>query len=70
MNLNSILIGSENPQGLRDYYNTICGKPAFEEVDKLKAAGATVVREPYQPGGAPEMGSPLSPIQTTTTSSS
>jgi predicted enzyme related to lactoylglutathione lyase len=55
MNLNRILIGSENPQGLRDYYNKICGKPAFEEVDKLKAAGATVVREPYQPGGAPEM---------------
>jgi len=25
------------------------------EFDKLKAAGATVVREPYQPGGAPEM---------------
>jgi hypothetical protein len=23
MNLNSILIGSENPQGLRDYYNKI-----------------------------------------------
>jgi len=97
MNL-SILIGSETPQGLRDYYNKIFGKPAFEEgdfsgwqigsgwvtvgphdqvkgknrdagrviwnietsdvrgeFDKLKAAGATVVREPYQPGGAPEM---------------
>ena len=33
MNLNSILIGSENPQGLRDYYNKNFGKPAFEEGD-------------------------------------
>jgi hypothetical protein len=33
MDLNSILIGSENPQGLRDYYNMIFGKPAFEEGD-------------------------------------
>ncbi len=33
MNLNSILIGSENPQGLRDYYNKILSKPAFEEGD-------------------------------------
>jgi hypothetical protein len=32
MNLNSILIGSENP---------------------LQAAGATVVRGPYEPGGGP-----------------
>ena len=31
MNLNGILIGSENPQ-------------------RLRASGATVVREPYQPG--------------------
>jgi predicted enzyme related to lactoylglutathione lyase len=98
MNLNSILIGSENPQALGDYYSKIFGKPAFEggdfkgwqlgggwvtvgphdqvkgknsdpgrviwniettdvkgEFEKLKAAGATVVREPYQPGEAPEM---------------
>jgi predicted enzyme related to lactoylglutathione lyase len=98
MNLNSILIGSENPQGLTDYYTKVFGKPALEEGDfngwqigsgwvtigphdqvkgknrdpgrviwnietsdvkgefeRLKAAGATVVQEPYQPGGAPEM---------------
>ena len=98
MNLNSILIGSENPQGLTEYYTKVFGKPAFESDDfnswqigtgwvtvgphdqvkgknsepgrviwniessdvkgdfaKLTAAGATVVREPYQPGGAPEM---------------
>jgi predicted enzyme related to lactoylglutathione lyase len=98
MNLNSILIGSENPQGLADYYLKLFGKPAFEDNDfhswqigtgwltvgphdqvkgknsdpgrliwniessdvkgdfeKLKAAGATLVREPYQPGGPPDM---------------
>ena len=100
MNLNSILIGSENPQGLADYYGKLFGKPAFEDQDngfhswqigsgwlsvgphdqvkgkndesgrvmwnletsdvkgdfeKLKAAGATVVRDPYQPGGPPDM---------------
>lgn len=98
MNLNSILIGSENPQALTDYYTKVLGKPAFEEGDfsgwqigsgsvvvgphdqvkgksthpgrviwnietpdvkgefeTLKAAGATVVQEPYRPGDAPEM---------------
>jgi predicted enzyme related to lactoylglutathione lyase len=98
MNLNSILIGSENPQVLKEYYAKVFGKPLFEdgdfsswqigsgyvtvgshdqvkgknrdpgrvmwniessdvkgEFDKLKAAGATVVKEPYQPGGATEM---------------
>jgi predicted enzyme related to lactoylglutathione lyase len=98
MNLNSILIGSENPQALKDYYTKIFGKPAWEgddfnswqlgggwvtvgphdqvkgknsdpgrviwnietsdvkgEFERLKAAGATVVREPYQPGEAAEM---------------
>ena len=25
------------------------------DFERLKAAGATVVQEPYQPGGAPEM---------------
>jgi predicted enzyme related to lactoylglutathione lyase len=98
MNLNSILIGSENPQGLTDYYTKIFGKPAWEggdfngwqigggwvtvgphdqvkgknsdpgrviwnietpdvrgEFERFKAAGATVVQEPYQPGEAPEM---------------
>jgi predicted enzyme related to lactoylglutathione lyase len=98
MNLNSILIGSENPQGLTDYYNSLFGKPTWQggpfngwqigggsvtvgphdqvkgknrepgrviwnietpdvkgEFDRLKAAGATVVQEPYQPDEAPEM---------------
>jgi predicted enzyme related to lactoylglutathione lyase len=98
MNLNSILIGSENPQPLKEYYRKVFGKPVFEDgafsswqigggyvtvgshdqvkgrnsdpgrvmwniessdvkgdFDKLRAAGATVVQEPYQPGGAAEM---------------
>jgi predicted enzyme related to lactoylglutathione lyase len=98
MNLNSIMIGSEDPKGLVEYYTKLFGKPAFEdeafstwqfgtgwmsvgphdqvkgknpqpgrllwnietpdvkgEFDRLKATGATVVQEPYQPGGAAEM---------------
>jgi predicted enzyme related to lactoylglutathione lyase len=97
MNLNSILIGSEDPQRLTDYYTALFGKPSWEgdgftgwqigsgwmsvgphdqvngknthpgrliwnietpdvkgEFDRLRAAGATVVREPYQPGETPE----------------
>jgi predicted enzyme related to lactoylglutathione lyase len=96
MNLNGILIGSENTQRLRDYYTKLFGKPAWDEggyfgwqigsgsvtigphdqvkgnnsapgrviwniettdvkgeFAKLKAAGATVVREPYQAGDGP-----------------
>jgi predicted enzyme related to lactoylglutathione lyase len=96
MNLNSILIGSEDPQRLAEYYSKLFGKPGFEEdgytgwelgtgwvtvgphsevsgknpqpgrliwnietpnvqgeFDKLKAAGATVVKEPYSMGEAP-----------------
>jgi predicted enzyme related to lactoylglutathione lyase len=98
MNLNSILIGSEDPKRLTDYYTRLFGKPGFDEggytgwqigsgfltvgphdqvkgrnmhpgrviwnietpdvkgeFERFKAAGATVVAEPYQPGGAPEM---------------
>ncbi len=98
MNLNSILIGSEDPKRLTEYYTSLFGQPAWEgdnfnswqigsgwvtvgphdqvkgknaqpgrviwsietadvkgEFDRLQAAGATVVREPYQPGEAPEM---------------
>jgi predicted enzyme related to lactoylglutathione lyase len=100
MDLNGILIGSENPQRLTAYYTKLFGKPGWEEgeggyvgwqigsgsmtvgphdqvkgknsapgrviwniqtsdvkgeFEKLKAAGATVVREPYRPGG-PESG--------------
>ena len=98
MNLNSILIGSENPQRLTEFYTGLFGKPAWEggdfngwqlgggwitvgphdqvkgknaepgrliwniesadvkgDFERLKAAGATVVQEPYQPGEAAEM---------------
>jgi predicted enzyme related to lactoylglutathione lyase len=94
MNLNSILIGSDNPKVLRDYYTELFGEPAWDEggyvgwmlgngavtvgphdqvkgknkepgrviwnietpdvqgeFAKLKAAGATVVQEPYKPDG-------------------
>jgi predicted enzyme related to lactoylglutathione lyase len=98
MNLNGILIGSEDPQRLADYYRRLFGDPGWNEggftgwligtgsvtvgphdqvkgqnahpgrviwnietpdvkddFERLKAAGATVVREPYQPGEATEM---------------
>ena len=90
MNLNNILIGSDDPQRLADYYTRLFGKPSMVEggywgwaigsgfvavgphsevhgknpapgrliwnietadvqgeFDKMKAAGAIVVREPY-----------------------
>ena len=93
MNLNSILIGSEDPKRLADYYRKLFGDPGWDEggytgwmlgsggltvgphdevkgknahpgriiwniesadvkadFERLKAAGATVVREPYQMG--------------------
>ena len=96
MNFNSVLIGSEDPKGLTEYYSKLFGEPAFDmdgytgwqlgsgwitvgphsevsgknpqpgrmllnietpdvkgEFDKLKAAGATVVQEPYQMGEDP-----------------
>jgi predicted enzyme related to lactoylglutathione lyase len=96
MNLNSILIGSENPQRLAEYYTRLFGKPGWDDggyigwqigtgsvsigphdqvkgknthpgrllwniesadvkgdFARLKAAGATVVREPYTVGEAP-----------------
>jgi predicted enzyme related to lactoylglutathione lyase len=99
VNFNSILIGSEDPQRLVDYYTRLFGEPAFSEggytgwpigsgfvtvgphsevkgrnpqpgriiwnietpdvqghFDRLKAAGAIVIREPYgfdeEPGDA------------------
>lgn len=97
MNLNGILIGSEDPQRLVDYYGKLFGEPGWadggytgwqigsaylmvgphDEVtgknpqpgrllwniestdvkgdfDRFAAAGATVVREPYNPGEAPD----------------
>ena len=93
MNLNSILIGSEDPKRVADYYTKVFGTPGFEQegytgwqigtgwvtvgphdqvrgsnpdpgrliwnietadvqadFDRFKAAGATVVQEPYHPG--------------------
>ncbi len=97
VNLNSILIGSADPQRLAGYYTRLFGAPGWSEggysgwqigtgfvtvgphdqvtgsnpqpgrviwnietadvkgeFERLKAAGATVVREPYQPGEAPD----------------
>jgi predicted enzyme related to lactoylglutathione lyase len=97
VNLNSILIGSEDPQRLADFYTRLFGAPGWSQggysgwqmgtgfisvgphdqvkgsntepgrllwnlestdvkgdFERLTAAGATVVREPYQPGEAPE----------------
>ncbi len=96
MNLNGLLIGTENPDRLRDYYTKLFGKPNWDEggyfgwqigsgsmtvaahdqvkgknsapgrliwnietadvkgqFEKFKAAGATVVKEPYSMGEAP-----------------
>ncbi len=93
MNLNSILIGSESPERLVDYYTKLFGQPTWSDggytgwmigsgavtvgphdqvkgknahpgriiwniesrdvkadFERFKAAGATVVREPYDPG--------------------
>lgn len=93
MNFNSILIGSEDPKRLAEYYTKLLGKPTMEEggysgwligsgwvtigphdqvtgknsqpgrllwniesadvkgdFERFTAAGATVVREPYDPG--------------------
>jgi predicted enzyme related to lactoylglutathione lyase len=99
MNLNSILIGSQDPQRLADYYTKLFGEPAWNmggyvgwvigtgavtvgphdqvtgkntqpgriiwniesadvpgDFERFKAAGATVIREPYDPGeGSEEM---------------
>ena len=97
MNFNGILIGSEDPQRLTEYYSRLFGKPQWDEggytgwmigsggvsigphdqvkgrntqpgriiwniespdvkgdFERFKAAGATVVREPYSFEGAPE----------------
>jgi predicted enzyme related to lactoylglutathione lyase len=96
MDFNSVLIGSEDPKRLTEYYSKLFGEPAFDtdgytgwqlgtgwitvgphsdvsgknpqpgrmllniessdvkgEFDKMKAAGATVVQEPYQMGDDP-----------------
>ena len=96
MNLNGLLIGTDDPQRLRAYYTKLFGQPSWDEggyvgwqigtgsvtvgphdkvkgkndapgrliwniesadvrgeFARLKAAGATVVKEPYQMGEAP-----------------
>ena len=97
MNFNGILIGSEDPQRLSDYYRKVFGEPGYDDggytnwqigsgsisigphsevhgknaapgriiwniesedvkgdFDRFKAAGATVIREPYSFEGAPD----------------
>jgi predicted enzyme related to lactoylglutathione lyase len=97
MNMNGILIGSEDPERLAAYYTGLFGEPGWHggefhgwqlgtgwmtvgphdqvqgrnahpgrliwnletpdvqgEFERLKAAGATVVQAPYQPGEAPD----------------
>ncbi len=98
MNLNGILIGSEDPERLASYYSKLFGEPGWNEggytgwligtgsvtvgphdqvkgksthpgrviwnietsdvrgeFDRLKEAGAAVVREPYTPGEEADM---------------
>ena len=98
MELNSILIGSENPDRLAEYYTKLFGEPQWNDggyvgwqigagnitvgphdqvkgknaepgrviwniqtgdvkgdFDRLREAGATVVREPYRPEGPEDM---------------
>jgi predicted enzyme related to lactoylglutathione lyase len=93
VNFNSLMIGSEDPESLADYYSLLFGPPGFaengysgwqigsgwltvgphdevngknahpgrmmwnietadvqSEFDRLVAAGATVIKEPYSPG--------------------
>jgi predicted enzyme related to lactoylglutathione lyase len=97
MNFNGILIGSENPQRLAEYYTKLFGKPGWDDggytgwmigsggitvgphdevkgknahpgriiwniespdvkgdFERFKAAGATIVREPYNFEEAPD----------------
>jgi predicted enzyme related to lactoylglutathione lyase len=99
VNFNSLLIGSENPQQLVEYYSRLFGKPTFEDngyagwqigsgwvtvgphdevkgrntqpgrllwnlespdvkadFERFKAAGATVIREPYVMGEGANQG--------------
>ena len=99
MNFNSILIGSEDPQRLADYYSKLFGKPTMEDsgysgwqigsgflsvgphsevhgknsqpgrllvniestdvkadFERFKAAGAIVIREPYELGEGDQQG--------------
>ena len=98
LNFNGVLIGSEEPKVLSDFYAKVFGKPSWDdggfvgwqvgsamlmigphsevrgrnempgriiinfetpdvrgEFERIKALGATVEREPYQPSGPAEM---------------
>jgi len=98
VDFNNLLIGSEDPGRLKEYYSRLFGKPAMEDggysgwqigtgflavgphdqvtgknaqpgrllwniasadvqgdFERFKAAGAIVVREPYNPGGPADM---------------
>ena len=61
MNLNGILIGSEDPEGLVAYYTRLFGEPGWAGGDfrgwQFGTGYVTVGphdQEPYQPGEAPE----------------
>jgi hypothetical protein len=58
MNLNGILIGSEDPQRLTASYTRLFGEPGWSGGDfvgwQLGSGGATVVQKPYQPDEDPE----------------
>ena len=96
LNLSTVMIGSEDPKALSEFYTKVLGEPAWQdggyvgwqagnatlmigphsevkgrnetpgriilnfetpevqgEFERIKGLGATVVREPYQPGGGP-----------------
>src|SRR2546428_14105122 len=51
MNMNGILIGSENPQRLRDYYTKLFGKPNWDEGGYFgwRIGSGTVTIGPHDP---------------------
>jgi predicted enzyme related to lactoylglutathione lyase len=98
LNFNNVMIGSEEPKALGDFYREVLGEPGWDEggfigwqvgagtlmigphsevkgrnetpgriilnfetpdvqgeFERIKGLGVTVVREPYQPDGAPDM---------------
>ena len=50
MNLNSILIGSEDPQRLADYYTKLFGEPGWNEVAKERVRPPRRRRSDGSPG--------------------
>jgi predicted enzyme related to lactoylglutathione lyase len=60
MNLNSILIGSEDPQRLVDYYTRLFGKPGWDEGGysgwQIGEGGITVGRHDQVKGKNPQPG--------------